>query len=401
MRTIVRLYLSPRRPGWRLESAHEPKAAHGDGGVTPLPITPERARAFLLARQGLSAPLPSPAEVVRRLVAVQVQYAGSLQTAVAARAKVVPGWAERAVAQERSVLKCWTIRHTLHAFDPADHGLLVAAVGPRLYARYRHWMTRKRGMTDAEADRLLEAVREVLRDGPQSRRTIHDRVPTFRTMAMTGWGVDVMGLAYLGELLMVDPDGTSPRFALRADWTATSAHDGSETEAAADLLLRYLDAYGPATKRDFAYWTGMPKVAVDRAFLAKRDDIVPLAMKGRREPVFLTHAGFETIQRDLPEPATVNLLAKFDPMVLAHRDKSLYLAESERAFVFRIAGQVEAAVLVRGRVAATYRVERKAKRCEFRVERHTPIRLPMRALEQAAARMAARCGWGEATVDCV
>lgn len=339
---------------------------------------------------------------MRRLVAVQVQYAASLQTAVAARAKVAPGWADRAVAQDRSVLKCWTIRHTLHAFDPADHGLLVAAVGPRLFARYRHWMTRKRGMTDAEADRLLEAVRQVLRDGPQSRRTIHDRIPTFKTMAMTGWGVDVMGLAYLGELLMVDPDGTSPRFALRDRWAPRAApYAGESEQAAAELLLRYLDAYGPAGRRDFAYWTGLPKTAVDHAFARCRTAIAPVTVEGRREPLYLTESGLDALQRDLPEPATVNLLAKFDPMVLAHRDKSLYLPESERPFVFRPAGQVEAALLVRGRVAATYRVERKAKRCEFRVERHTNIRLPMRALEQAAARMAYRCGWGEPAVSTV
>lgn len=375
-------------------------AGRKGGDATPAPIAFERARAFLLARQGLSAPLPSPEEVVRRLVAVQVQYALSLQTTVAARSKVAPGWADRAVARDRSVLKCWTIRHTLHALDPNDHGLLVAAVGPRLYARYRHWMTRKRGLSEAEADGLLEAVREVLRNGPQSRRTIHDRVPRFKSMAMTGWGVDVMGLAYLGELLMVDPDGASPRFALRDQWSPRAApYAGDPEQAAADLLLRYLDAYGPATKRDFAHWTGMPKVTVDRAFLANRDAIVPIAIEGRREPAFLTHVGFEAIQGDLPEPATVNLLAKFDPLVLAHRDKSLYLPESERTFVFRPAGQVEATVLVRGRVAATYRVERKAKRCEFRIERHTSIRLPMRALEQAAARMATRCGWGEATIQ--
>jgi len=58
----------------------------------------------------------------------------------------------------------------------------------------------------------------------------------------------------------------------------------------------------------------------------------------------------------------VNLLPNFDPFLLGHRDKSLYLDEEDYKKVYRKAGWISAVMLVGGRVAGTWSYIRQGKR---------------------------------------
>ena len=49
-------------------------------------------------------------------------------------------------------------------------------------------------------------------------------------------------------------DGNQQKFVAFDDWITTSRDLGRE-EGIAELLLRYLRGHGPATLRDFAWWS--------------------------------------------------------------------------------------------------------------------------------------------------
>ena len=78
---------------------------------------------------------------------------------------------------------------------------------------------------------------------------------------------------------------------------------------------------------------------------------------------------------DRPIPSIV-LLPKFDALLLGYRDKTRVLSETHRKRVFRAAAQVEAVVLINGRVAATWRLDSGNRDLEFTVE---PFARPSRA----------------------
>lgn len=312
------------------------------------------------------------------MVAVQTQYAASLAVAVAARTRrPKPGWDEAALVPGGPLVKSWSVRHTLHAHTREDHALILGAVGHHWYGRHVKWMANNRGI---DVPTLEERILAALADGPLTRDDLHLRVPELKEIPGVGWGLDVAGLAFKRRLCVVGRGATQSFAALEPDETP------SELGA---LFLRYVGAYGPVTLQDFAHWVGMPQQSVKPSVIEMRDQVEVVRIDGMPGERFLL-PGTEVP----PGPLGVRLLAKFDPLILAHRDKTLLLDEANRPRVFRIAAQVEAPVLSQGRVIATWRLERKPKQTLFHVEPFRPLKpRETSGIEKEALRMARNLGF--------
>jgi len=316
------------------------------------------------------------------MVAVQTQYAASLPAAVAARVKKVRlGWDDEALEHGGRLVKSWTVRSTLHAHLPEDHSLLVALRGSPAHARYLKWIREKQGVDMAPLEPL---ILEALADGPLSRKELHDRVPALKSIESVGWGLDVVGLAYQGRLCVIGR-GSSQQFAR----LETPPFEAGEYSALGQLFRRYLEGYAPATVEDFYHWSGfsaqMAKQAVQEA--GELDRFTVDGMKGER----FTLPGAGPIPEGL---LGVRLLAKFDPLILSHRDKTLFVHPDDRTKIFRIAAQVEAVVLSDGFACGTWRLERKAKSAVVRIEPFRKLK-PRETgrIEKEAAAMGKKLGY--------
>ena len=309
-------------------------------------------------------------------MAVQTQYAQSLEIALAARSKRrLKGWEAKGLTAEGHLHKSWGLRHTLHAHGPQGWSLVHGAVGETMYARHHR---RMREFPEFDSYRIEARILECLREGPKSRIELHALIPELAGLPGAGWGRDVAGAAFLGALKIVGR-GAEQRFCL----ARTEPTEGG----LAELLRAYLRAYGPATVKDFAYWTNLPQREVAPIFAALGEELVEVG------------DGFALEAGEAPAPPSAILLAKFDPLTLGHADKSRWLSPHDYKRVFRKAAQVEAVVLLRGRAAATWRIARKPHRAEIAVEPFRTLRPPERAaIERAAQKMGVSIGWGEVTV---
>ncbi len=334
--------------------------------------------ALLLRNQGLSEPLPDADTALERVVAVQTQYAQSLEIALAARSKKnVTGWEARALGEKGHLHKSWGLRRTLHAHGPEGWALVHGALGAGWHDRYHRRMPAFHPERDFR--RIEAAILDALAGGPKTRTELHALVPEVAGLPMAGWGVDVMGAAFCGALRVVGR-GSEQRFAL-----ATPPVGG----CLEDLLRAYLRGYGPATVKDFGYWVGLPLRDVAPTFANIRGELQEFA------------GGF--VLADAPDeasqPPRAVLLAKFDPLTMGHADKSRWLLPADHPRVFRKAAQVEAVVLLRGRAAATWRVARTPKRATLTVEPFRTLRPPEHAaIERVAFRLGKSIGWGETTL---
>jgi len=307
------------------------------------------------------------------MVAIQAQYAASIPFAIHARCPSAPRtWTDRALARERSLVKTWCLRGTLHALTTEDLALMVGSFGERGLRTVERVMLRMCDMDAVAWHRVEQDVLHALAAGPLDRTALHAAVPRLRDVPWAGWGEDVKGLAYQGDLLMVGSKGSRPVFARRDTWLPDLRfRPRTCIKSLGELLVRYLRTFAPATLSDFAHWTGLPAVTVRDTATRADELLVSVAVDGRTTPLLALAEDADVLQKPLPDIPPVTLLPKFDAMLLAWKDPSRVLDGGDHGAVFRPAGQIEAVVLLRGHTAATWRVKQAPSSMYVTV---TPVR---------------------------
>jgi len=294
------------------------------------------ARQLLLERKRLSA-----TAVIERLVGMQAQwppapYVGIWTRTTSFRRKAL----ERELASA-VVVKATVMRQTLHLVTRRDYALLRAALSE----------TNHLDQTSV-AKRLAPVVRALAASGPVT--TAEALAHLEREHALTG--VDARR-AWRGArarahvlhhhetaLWHARPEG---RFIALEE---PEAHD--PVEARAQILSRYLAAFGPASRRDVAAWSMMhvPELA---AALERLEPLRRFRDERGRELLDVQRAPLP----DAETPAPVRFLPKWDNVLLAFADRTRVLPEQYRKTVIRMNGDVAQTFLVDGFVAGIWRAE--------------------------------------------
>ncbi|MCB1246481.1 MAG: winged helix DNA-binding domain-containing protein, partial [Acidimicrobiia bacterium] len=122
-------------------------------------------------------------------------------------------------------------------------------------------------------------------------------------------------------------------------------------DAVAAFFLRYLQAFGPASRHDFAQFTLLTQASIVPTIEALGDELVEL--EGPNGEVLYDVVGGEIVD-DAPVPA--RLLGMWDSVLLAYADRSRVIPDDIRKTVIRSNGDVLPTLLVDGYVAGVWRV---------------------------------------------
>jgi hypothetical protein len=155
----------------------------------------------------------------------------------------------------------------------------------------------------------------------------------------------------------------------------------------ADLVRRYLGAFGPATLRDVAAWSRLTGL---RAIMEQlRPSLV----------TFRDEQGAELF--DLPSaprpggdvPAPVRLVADFDNLVLSHAERSRVINAENIKRISTVNGVIPGTVLIDGFVGGIWRLGRSRDATTLSIELFGPMR-ERDALVREAERVLAFCSPG-------
>lgn len=336
--------------------------------TAPLPLPLSQALAFRLARQHLLAPAPDALAAARALVGAQAQVhsAAVLQLRARSRDATEP-LVRAALFEDRSLVRMWGQRGTLHLVPAGDVGL-VLALRRGLVEGYRRWY-RGEGLTDAQIDALMDAIPEAMLNGPMSRVDLADALAPrlgdwARPWLEHSWGGAIKMAAALG-FVCHGPERDREATFLRLDrWIAVAPLD--EGAGRAELLRRYLAAFGPATPRDFAKFSGLPAPVVRAAFESVRRELVPVAVEGR--PAWALAADEGALRTAEMPPGEITVLPLFDPYLLAHADTEAVVPARHRSRIYRTAGWITAVVLREGRLAAVWSHQKRGEGWEVALE---------------------------------
>lgn len=261
--------------------------------------------------------LRRPADVVAWLGAVQAQDFATAKWGLSLRARNLTETAIDQAFNDGAILRTHVLRPTWHFVTPADIRWILALTAPRVHAANAPYYRRNRidRATRTKSRRVLEqALRDV---------TYLTRAELAAALARAGIRANGERLAYImmfAELEQVICSG--PRrgkqftYALLDERAPRGRTLGREA-ALAELTKRYFTSHGPATARDFAWWSG----------LTTRDAMTGIAMVkpalSKTSWQGLTY--WLTAARSAAPPAapTAHLLPNYDEYLIAYQDRAL------------------------------------------------------------------------------
>ena len=146
--------------------------------------------------------------------------------------------------------------------------------------------------------------------------------------------------------------------------------------------MRYLAAFGPASRRDIAAWSGVAQRDLAPAW----ERLETVAYRDERGVELLDLPGAPLPPADTPIP--VRLLAHWDQPLLAYADRARIMAPEVEALKLTITG--DPTVTVDGRVAASWAWERTGDVVRVTITPHVGLRRGARGEIRAEARRTAR-----------
>ncbi len=342
--------------------------------------------ALRLARHHLveRAPKAKLGDVVGEMGAVQAQLMSAAELQVAVRVDCTVQDVRDALWKRKTLVKTWIMRGTLHLTRAGDLPLYTAAMSKRWIKPNQAWL-RFFQVTEAEVWELADAIGDALAGGPRTREELiavvgKGRPERVREALRSGWGGMLKPAARNGRLCFGPSRGQNVTFVSPSAWLGGWRAVDPE-KALTEVARRYVRAYGPANKDDFAYWWGPWPGVGAAAWAGLQDELVPVMLEGRR--LHMLAADLEHLP-PRPHGTSVQMLPNFDPYLMGQVNRDHLFEAVHRSKVSRTAGWISPVVLVDGRVEAvwSYKLSKQSMRVDIKpFETLTP-----KVLTEAGAR---------------
>jgi hypothetical protein len=274
----------------------------------------------LLNQHLAAAVFEKPEQVVQWLGAVQSQdYAGAKWALGLRLQGATDDDIERAFT-DGSILRTHLMRPTWHFVTPADIRWMLALTAPRVNAASAHYF-RKLDLDRTVFTRSSAALVKALKGGKQlTREELRGVLERAGIAADSG-----MRLGYI--MMRAELDGIVCSGARRGkqftyallEERVPQAKALQRDEALFELTKRYFRTRGPATVRDFAWWSGLTMVDTKRGIELAQSELVN------------EEAGGQTywLAASVPSPRgashTAHLLPNYDEYFIGFKDRSAIL----------------------------------------------------------------------------
>jgi Winged helix DNA-binding domain len=336
----------------------------------------DQVLAFRLERHFLTehAPEDSLLSVASALCGLHAQVASSPELVLWARVKgLAPDAVKQALEKERTLVKTWTIRDTVHLVPANDLALYVAVLRPLPQGPGDGWM-RQRGITREQYHAIIENVPRALDARPRTRESLAERLvelagPDVREPALTSWGGVLKVSAHLGDLCFGPNRGRNVTFVRPDRWLRHTLPLMEPDRARCEFMRRFLGAYGVASYDDLYRWLEHSRVAKE-LLQSSRDELVEVQVEGRPAWALEREVDALTTRR---RPRGVRLLPAFDPYIVGPRPREAVVPTEWIPRVYRPQGRVTPVVLVDGRAAGVWSHELREGRVRVEVELFTEL----------------------------
>ena len=340
------------------------------------------ARQLLLRRAELD-----PIAAIEHLIGLQAQAPLPPYFGLWTRLRAFRPTTLAALLEQRRVVRLALLRGTVHLVSAADCLRLRGLLQPMLERPLHAGSPYVAALAGLELDAIAAAATALLavpRTASELGRLLQVRWPDRDPGALSFVARARLPLVQLPPRAVWGAQGVAGRAVLTPAerWLGSPLDPSTSLD---ELVLRYLNAFGPATVQDMQAWSGLTRLGavVERL----RDRLLTFADEQGRLLFDLPEAP----RPDPDTPAPVRLLPAYDNLLLSHADRSRVISDAHRKVMITINGIVKGSLLVDGFVRGSWDLIRRAGELRLIVE-------PLAALSRARHRAARRRGQAPAPV---
>jgi hypothetical protein len=303
-----------------------------------------------LENQGIARSVArKPAQLVAWLGAVQAQEYSAALWALGLRLPASTLSRDVEAAFNRGqIVRTHVLRPTWHFVALRDADWLIALTAARVHRRMAPWHARLQ-LDSAIRVRAAGVIERALRDGePRTRAELARHLERAR---LPSRGIPLALLTMYAELERVMHSGPfrgkQPTY-VRYVAHAPAGRQLIGDEAIAELAKRYFRSHGPATIRDFTWWSTLTTRDAKRGLEANRAK--QHVIDGLTYWTIGDALGPAARQR-----STVHLLPVYDEYLVAYRDRAAVALGRGRS----TGGRYDPTLIIGGQVAGTWKITRR------------------------------------------
>jgi hypothetical protein len=303
----------------------------------------------LFSQQLATTKLKNPGDVVAWMGALQAQdYAGAKWSIGLRMQKTTEAKIEQAI-DDKAILRTWAMRGTLHFVAPSDIRWMLELLAPRIIAnnarRYRELELDIRTFVRSNA-----VIAKAFQESKQLDRSALVAILEKKGISTAGQRTPYLLQRAALELIIYQGvmRSNNPTFLLFDDSIPKTKLLARE-EALAELSLRYFTSRGPATIKDFIWWSGLSSADANAGLNAIKSKLDQEFIDGRS---FFLSCSRPKVMKNLP---ILCLLPGFDEYLLSYQDRSASMDVKRLRALTPTNGMLPPTVVINGNVVGTWK----------------------------------------------
>lgn len=270
---------------------------------------------------------------------------------------------------KRNLIRLESMRGTLFIF-PTEFAPIAYQATKLTEAKLHKWM-QNWGVTHSEYRKLSNEILEVLSDGGKTLPEIKKALPKgiVRTLERRV-GKDIYRMTNLNFALhimmregFVGSEKT-PRtlritevnryFLLEKTYPKLNLESINPEKAKTMLIQHYIQAFGPVTRKDVAWWTGFAQAEVSKILATANGGLLPIKVATLKETYFMLQADFNRLKLfQLPQEDSIVLLPYEDPYTKGYKVRERLIDKEFEKTAYR-GGAVEPTIVLNGEILGVW-----------------------------------------------
>ncbi|MBD3582626.1 winged helix DNA-binding domain-containing protein [Flavobacterium selenitireducens] len=321
-------------------------------------------------QQLLSPQSKSIAELVRHFGAIQAQDYAMAKWAIGSRlADIVDADVDLAIANGE-IVRTHVLRPTWHFCASEDIGWMLELSAKNIRGQMAS-NDKKLGLDQELYNKCFKLIEKALEAGHLSRPQIMEILEYNGIRTHDYRGGHIMAAAELEGLVVSGKRiGNEHGYALMSEQVRKPRRLSRE-EALSQLAATYFTSHGPATIRDFQWWSGLNLTNCRQAIASNESVLENVVIEGQEYFFSEVHPNRQR---------STFLLPAFDEFLISYKDRTPSIASEHQKHAFTMNGIFKPIVVVDGQVCGIWK--RTVKKDQVIVETDLVYKIPQNRLAE-------------------